>query len=380
MLKRTMLAALALVAACRDGVSPEHEHDGLSMPQVAASQSTITLDQQNGAFDAEPWGTTGTHIGKGFEPVNPHLGDAIVATFFWVGSTNTITHVADHLSDAAQTPVGNTYTLVEYVTSGGLSMATYVATNVQGFSDADTASDKILAVHAIFSDRVTGGVKISAWRGVTAVTAQALAAHRSAFGTGSGPTAASPGSIPLDVGSLAYAVTMSNGRTGFDRPAGFLQIGTGGDTTIIEDGEYAVSSDGAAVNPQWTWQFSDTRQSTWLATALALRPSATRFVFTTQPTTTLPFLKIQPAVQVTVVDDLGNPLTTFTGPVTIAIGHNGGLLLPGTLSGTKTMNAVNGVATFSDLSIDQVGNGYTLTVTSAGIIGAESAPFNISVL
>jgi hypothetical protein len=54
--------------------------------------------------------------------------------------------------------------------------------------------------------------------------------------------------------------------------------------------------------------------------------------------------------------------------------------LPGTLSGTKTVNAVNGVATFSDLSIDQVGNGYTLTVTSAGIIGAESAPFNISVL
>src|SRR6185503_1318802 len=113
-----------------------------------------------------------------FEPVNPHVGDAIVATFFWIGSTNTITQVTDHLENGDQTPVGNTYTLVEYVTAGGLSMATYVATNVQGFSDADTVSDKLLAVHAIFSaPGIQGGVKISAWRGVAGVTAQALAAH-----------------------------------------------------------------------------------------------------------------------------------------------------------------------------------------------------------
>jgi len=375
MLKRTTLAALVLIAACRDGVSPER--DGLSTPQVAASQGPIiTLDQQNGAFDAELWGTSGTHIGKGFEPVNPHLGDAIVATFFWIGSTNTITDVADHLSDAAQTPVGNNYTLVEYVTAGGLSMATYVATNVRGFSDADTASDKILAVHAIFSTRVTGGVKISAWRGVNAVTAQALAAHRSASGAGAGITPAGPGSIPLDAGSLAYAVTMSNGHAGFDRPSGFTQIGTGGDTSVIEDGEYAVPGDGAPVDPQWAWQFGDSSQSTWLATALALRPVSGQLVFTAQPSTTLPLLTMKP-VRVTVVDDLGNTLTSFSGSVTIAIGHNGGLLLPGTLSGTKTVTAVNGVATFADLSIDQPGNGYTLTVSGTGLIGAASAPFNI---
>jgi len=35
------------------------------------------------------------------------------------------------------------------------------------------------------------------------------------------------------------------------------------------------------------------------------------------------------------------------------------------MSGTKTVAAVNGVATFSDVSIDQPGNGYT----------AENAPF-----
>ena len=65
--------------------------------------------------------------------------------------------------------------------------------------------------------------------------------------------------------------------------------------------------------------------------------------------------------------------------MSIAIGHNGGMLVPGTLSGTKTVAAVNGVATFADLSIDQLGNGYTLRVSAAGMAGAESAAFNISI-
>src|SRR4029077_19654807 len=101
----------------------------------------------------------------------------------------------------------------------------------------------------------------------------------------------------------------------------------------------------------------------WLATVLALNPTMPHLVFTTQPSTTLPMLTITPAVQVKAVDDLGNTVATFTGPVTIAIGHNGGLVMQGTLSGTKTVTMVNGVATFSDLSIDQPGNGYTLQVT-----------------
>jgi hypothetical protein len=41
------------------------------------------------------------------------------------------------------------------------------------------------------------------------------------------------------------------------------------------------------------------------------------------------------------------------------------------------VTAVNGVATFSDLSIDQPGNGYTLVVSASSAFGAESIPFNI---
>jgi hypothetical protein len=129
-----------------------------------------------------------------------------------------------------------------------------------------------------------------------------------------------------------------------------------------------------SVDPQWTWYF--TSPSAWQATVLALNPPL-HLAFTVQPTTTPPVVTMRPAVQVTALDALGNPVPSFTGRVTIAIGHNGGMLKPGTLSGTTTVAPVNGVATFSDLSIDQLGNGYTLLVTAAGVTGAESTPFNI---
>ena len=62
--------------------------------------------------------------------------------------------------------------------------------------------------------------------------------------------------------------------------------------------------------------------------------------------------------------------------VQLALGNNSG---SGTLSGTLTepTNA-SGVATFSDLSINNPGFGYTLTASSTGLTGATSNPFSES--
>jgi len=250
-------------------------------------------------------GETGIEIGQGFNPTNPHRGDAIVATFFWRGSTNTITKVFDHLSDAdngAATVVGNTYTLVEYVTAGGYSMATYVATNVQNFPDPNPDVATVLNVDAVFSSPVTdAGCLLSAWSGVNAVAAQALGAHRSAWGSGSGTLAGGPGSIATGPGALAYAVTLGDGLVGRDPPAGFTRFADGADTLIVTEGDYAVQGATGSVDPQWTWYFAESPPRTWLATLLALNPPL-HLAFTVQPSTTLPLLTIQPAVQVTVLD------------------------------------------------------------------------------
>src|SRR5207248_2348646 len=101
--------------------------------------------------------------------------------------------------------------------------------------------------------------------------------------------------------------------------------------------------------------------------------TATALVFSVQPTTTVAGAAITPAVQVTVQDGSGNTATGFTGNITVAIGTNPST---GTLGGTKIVAAVAGVATFSGLSIDKVGTGYTLTATGAG--SATSAAFNIT--
>ena len=102
---------------------------------------------------------------------------------------------------------------------------------------------------------------------------------------------------------------------------------------------------------------------------------ASKLAFGTQPSNTTGGVTISPAVTVNILDVNGNP-TTSTASVTLAIGTNPG---GGTLSGTATVAAVSGVATFSNLSIDRAGTGYTLTAASTGLTGATSNAFNVTV-
>jgi uncharacterized repeat protein (TIGR01451 family) len=96
--------------------------------------------------------------------------------------------------------------------------------------------------------------------------------------------------------------------------------------------------------------------------------------FSVQPSSTTPGAIITPAVKVQILDVTNSLVTTSNANVTVAIGNNPS---GGTLSGTTSVAAVNGVATFSDLSINNVGGGYTLTANSTGLVGATSNSFNV---
>lgn len=369
-------AALVVAGCSRDAVSPTGP--ARTGPRLSAAAlgpvapgTGITLDAQVGTLNEHDT----TVLAKGFNGAPPHLGDAMVATIFWSG-TNTLVSVSDFMTNVARTPVGNTFRLVEFVSSGGISMATYVATNVQGFPDPNPDPAVVYAVQATFAQPVTdGGLLLTAYKGVDAVSSQPVEASRSGSGTGSTNMFVGPGAVAIGTGALAYGVTMSNGLVGRDPPAGYTRTPDGvmADAVMVAEADYMVSSTTGSTDPQWMWAFG--APSTWLTSAVTLNP-APHLVFTAQPKTTLP-LTAMPAVQVTVTDALGNAVSSYTGTVTIAIGHNGGVVAPGTLSGTKTVTVVNGVATFADLSIDQLGNGYTLTVTAGGVVGVESAAFNI---
>ncbi|MCY3022442.1 MAG: PKD domain-containing protein [Planctomycetota bacterium] len=102
--------------------------------------------------------------------------------------------------------------------------------------------------------------------------------------------------------------------------------------------------------------------------------AAAQLAFTVQPGTSEVGRTISPAPQVAIQDAGGNTVGTATNNITVSIGNNAG---GGTLSGTTTVAAVNGVATFGSLSVDKVGTGYTLTSAATGLSGATSATFNV---
>jgi hypothetical protein len=107
----------------------------------------------------------------------------------------------------------------------------------------------------------------------------------------------------------------------------------------------------------------------------AVGPAA-KLAFTTQPSSVTVNASITPAVKVSIEDAGGNVVTTATNQVSLAIGTNPGA---GTLGGTVTATPVNGVATFSNLTINQTGVGYTLTASSTpALTTATSSAFNVT--
>ncbi|QSQ27551.1 hypothetical protein JY651_22715 [Pyxidicoccus parkwayensis] len=102
---------------------------------------------------------------------------------------------------------------------------------------------------------------------------------------------------------------------------------------------------------------------------------ATKLAFGVQPSDVVAGSSITPAVTVRVVDAAGNTVPTATNSITMAIGNNPN---SGILNGTKTVSAVNGVATFPGLSITKTGAGYTLTAAATGLTGGTSSAFNVT--
>ncbi len=93
-----------------------------------------------------------------------------------------------------------------------------------------------------------------------------------------------------------------------------------------------------------------------------------------QPTSVGAGAAINPAVTVAVQDASGNTVTSASNSVTIAIATNPA---SGTLSGTTSVPAVNGIATFSSLTINNAGTGYALSAASSGLTGTTSSTFNV---
>lgn len=103
--------------------------------------------------------------------------------------------------------------------------------------------------------------------------------------------------------------------------------------------------------------------------------------FLTQPNSTTPLGTTNGVIgsfKVQLLDASGKLVSDANSPVTIAIEQqpNSGYYT-GILGGTTTVNAVGGIATFTELTITQPGNAYTLVASAPGFSSSSSAAFNI---
>jgi hypothetical protein len=108
--------------------------------------------------------------------------------------------------------------------------------------------------------------------------------------------------------------------------------------------------------------------------------TATHLTFTRQPSAVVLGSAISPPVVVTAWDAFENQATGFSDNVTMAIGNDASLFNNATLGGTNPVAAVAGVATFTDLTISQLGLEYTIVATASGLSGATSNSFSVVTL
>lgn len=116
-----------------------------------------------------------------------------------------------------------------------------------------------------------------------------------------------------------------------------------------------------------------TMKGTTRLTVTAAAPAGLQFV--KQPSNVRVNRAMTPSVVVAVIDQWGNRVGNSTAAVVLHLGSNS---TGASLTGTLTINAVAGLATFSDLRLNKVGRNYSLTAHSAGLFGVNSKPFNVS--
>src|SRR5487761_263477 len=213
-----------------------------------------------------------------------------------------------------------------------------VATGTAAAITATSGTPQSAAINTAFAQLLAATVTDSGGNPVSGVTV-----------TFAVPSTGASGSF---AGGVTTAVTNASGVA---TSAVFTANGTVGSYTVI------VTAAGVAVSSK----FSLTNTA----------GTAAKLVFSVEPSNAGAGSAITPAVQVTIEDASGNTVTSATNTVSIAISNNPS---SGTLAGTLTASPVNGVATFSNLSINKLGTGYTLVASATGLTSATSSAFNVT--
>jgi len=186
------------------------------------------------------------------------------------------------------------------------------------------------------------------------------------------------------LGTLSVAVTDAFGNvitTDTSSAAVAVATGPGGFATGSTTGVTAASGVATFSNllldtaGSYTLSVTDGTLTGVTTGTITISPtSPSQLVFQQTPTTGTAGQALSPSVSVDVEDAFGNVVTTDTSTVTIAVATGPAGFATGS---TTSAPAMNGVATFSNLLLDTVGN-YTLSVSDGALTGATSGTIAIS--
>jgi hypothetical protein len=123
-----------------------------------------------------------------------------------------------------------------------------------------------------------------------------------------------------------------------------------------------------------TLQFTSGGLTSGPSSSIVVSPAAaTKLVITQQPPASV-VVNTGFGLIAAVEDAYGNVVTSASNSVSVALANNP---TGAKLSGTTSVKASQGLATFTGLSLNKVGSGYTLRVSSKGLTSATTSPFNV---
>ena len=217
--------------------------------------------------------------------------------------------------------------------------------------------------------------------GLTAVTSEAFGIDQvpSGLSLNAGGSQTKPIKSVLD--QIVVKVADANGL-GVAGETVTFEVVSGGGSIVVNNG--TTDADGLA-RVTWTLGSVIGEQSiratsgtlngsplTIKATGTAL--PAVALAFEVQPSTTAVGTAISPAVKVKAIDAEGNLVTTFAADIALTLANANGA----SLGGITSVAAVNGVATFSNLSVDKIGSAYKLSAASGSLVTALSGSFIVT--
>ncbi len=281
--------------------------------------------------------------------------------------------------DAAGAPVSGQSVNFHVVAGGGSVFAGSSNTNVDGIAQerwtlgTSTADSQRVEARAV--DNVTGApITFAVFK------AEALAGAPASVSSVVGDQSAAVQTAVANPPAVRVTDSYNNPVPGI---AVAFAVATGGGS--VSDPSRTTNGSGVATLTSWTLgsvvgtnilTATVTGFPPVTFTATATPGAAATLVFFVQPSGVAPGF-ITPWVRVAVQDAFGNMVPAATDVVTVALGANPG---GGTLSGTLTVAANGGIATFWDLWIDRSGSGYTLTASAAGLSGVTSGPFTVTLV